>query len=60
MLEMPGIGVDGLCEETRTMYEFNGCYWHGHTFMPVRDTPTEFGGQYLGREAREQFRACSE
>jgi hypothetical protein len=24
--EITGIRVDGLCEETRTVYEFNGCY----------------------------------
>jgi hypothetical protein len=24
--ELPVIGTDGLCEETRTVYEFNGCY----------------------------------
>lgn len=22
--------VDGYCEETRTAFQFNGCYWHGH------------------------------
>ena len=21
--------VDGFCEETRTVYEFHGCFWHG-------------------------------
>jgi len=24
--ELPRICVDGLCEETRAMYDFNGCY----------------------------------
>ena len=24
-----GIAVDGYCEETNTIYEFDGCYWHG-------------------------------
>ena len=23
--------VDSLCEETNTVYEFYGCYWHGHS-----------------------------
>ena len=23
--------VDGFCEETNTVYEFYGCYWHGHS-----------------------------
>ena len=22
--------VDGFCEETNTVYQFHGCYWHGH------------------------------
>lgn len=22
--------VDGYCEKTKTIYEFMGCYWHGH------------------------------
>ena len=21
--------VDGFCEETNTIYEYHGCYWHG-------------------------------
>ena len=33
------ISVHGLCEETPTVFEFNECYWHGHTFMPFRDLP---------------------
>jgi len=24
------IPVDGFCEETKTIYQFFGCYWHGH------------------------------
>ncbi|XP_071805255.1 uncharacterized protein [Asterias amurensis] len=24
------IRVDGYCKETNTVYEFHGCYWHGH------------------------------
>jgi hypothetical protein len=37
--ELPRIHVDGLCEETRTVYEFKGCYLHGHTCQPFRDMP---------------------
>ena len=22
--------VDGFCADTNTVYQFNGCYWHGH------------------------------
>ena len=29
-VNMPGIGrVDGFCEKTNTVYEYQGCYWHG-------------------------------
>jgi G:T-mismatch repair DNA endonuclease (very short patch repair protein) len=28
--ELPDLRVEGLCEVTRTVYEFNGCHWHGH------------------------------
>jgi len=42
--DLPDIHVDGLCEEMRTVYEFNGCYWPVHTCMPFRDTATACGG----------------
>jgi hypothetical protein len=42
-----GIRVDGLCEESRTVYEFMGCYRHGHTCMPFRDVATLSGGETL-------------
>jgi hypothetical protein len=29
--ELPNFSVDGYCAETRTVYEFLGCYYHGHT-----------------------------
>jgi G:T-mismatch repair DNA endonuclease (very short patch repair protein) len=32
--------VDGYCAETRTVYEFLGCFFHGHTCQPYRDIPT--------------------
>jgi G:T-mismatch repair DNA endonuclease (very short patch repair protein) len=35
--------VDGFCAETETVYEFNGCYWHGHTCQSFRDIPTVAG-----------------
>ena len=25
-----GLPIDGFCPQTRTAYEFNGCFWHGH------------------------------
>ena len=39
-----GLPVDGFCPQTRTAYEFNGCFWHGHccdesSFRDVGDVP---------------------
>jgi G:T-mismatch repair DNA endonuclease (very short patch repair protein) len=38
--ELPHFSVDGYCAETRTVYEFLGCFFHGHTCQPFRDIPT--------------------
>jgi G:T-mismatch repair DNA endonuclease (very short patch repair protein) len=38
--ELTHFSVDGYCEETRTVYQFLGCYFHGHTRQPFRDVPT--------------------
>jgi hypothetical protein len=38
--ELPNFSVDGFCEETRTLYEFLGYYFHGHTCQPFRDVST--------------------
>jgi len=46
--KLPGILVDGLCEETRNVYEFNDGYCHGHTCMLIRDAPTACVGGQLG------------
>jgi hypothetical protein len=35
--ELPFYSVDGYCHETRTVYEFLGSHWHGHTCRPFRD-----------------------
>jgi len=37
--ELPNLSVDGFCAETRTVYEFLGCLYHGHTTLPFRDAP---------------------
>jgi len=29
--ELPHFSVDGYCPETRTIYDFFGCYFHGHS-----------------------------
>ena len=41
--ELPNYSVDGYCEETRTVYEFYGCFYHGHTCQPFRDVSTMSG-----------------
>ena len=37
--KIKGIGkVDGFCEETNPVYEFQGCFWHGCKICFKRDT----------------------
>jgi len=35
--ELPRYSVDGYCAETKTVYEFLGCFWHGCKCKPMRD-----------------------
>ena len=35
--ELPHLSVDGFCPETKTVYEFMGCYFHGHICQTFRD-----------------------
>jgi hypothetical protein len=41
--ELPNLSVDRFCAETKTVYEFKGCYWHVHACQPFRDVPTVAG-----------------
>ena len=41
--ELPPFSVDGFCEETKTVYKFCGCYWHGRTCLPFLDISTMTG-----------------
>ena len=41
--------VDSYCAETRTIYEFLGCYYHGCTCQPFRDVKTVSGETLAGR-----------
>jgi G:T-mismatch repair DNA endonuclease (very short patch repair protein) len=54
--ELPRFSVDGLCPDARTVYEFMGCYYHGHTCQPFRDVTTAVGDtlaeRYEGTMAR--------
>jgi hypothetical protein len=41
--ELPNFSVDGYCAETKTVYEFLGCFFHGCTCRPFRDFNTMSG-----------------
>lgn len=30
-----GVKVDGYCKETNQLYQYHGCYWHGHPCVTV-------------------------
>jgi len=38
--ELPRYSVDGYCAETKTVYKFLGCSWHGCKCQPMRDHKT--------------------
>jgi G:T-mismatch repair DNA endonuclease (very short patch repair protein) len=38
--ELPHFSVVGYCAETKTVYEFLCCFYHGQTCQPYRDIPT--------------------
>ena len=48
--------VDGYCHETRTVYQFLGCYFHGHTCRPFRDLSTPSGDTLSERYERTRNR----
>ena len=54
--ELPHLSVDGFCPQTRTVYEFMGCYFHGHTCQPFRDLPTMAGDTLAERYERTMAR----
>jgi G:T-mismatch repair DNA endonuclease (very short patch repair protein) len=54
--ELPHLSVDGYCEETRKVYEFLGCFWHGHTCLPFRDVKTMHGDTLAERYERTMVR----
>jgi G:T-mismatch repair DNA endonuclease (very short patch repair protein) len=53
--ELAQYSVDGYCAETRTVYEFLGCYYHGCKCQPFRDVEI-LGGDKLA-ERYEQTMA---
>jgi G:T-mismatch repair DNA endonuclease (very short patch repair protein) len=58
-VELSNFSVDGFCAETKTVYEFNGCYWHGHTCQPFRDTPTIAGDTLAERYEKTMARLAN-
>ena len=54
--ELPNFSVDGYCAETRTVYEFLGCYYHGHMCQPFRDVCTTSGETLDDRYERKMAR----
>ena len=38
--ELHRYSVDGYCAETKTVYEFLRCFWHGCKCQPMRDHKT--------------------
>jgi len=45
--EFPYYSVDAYCAETRTVYEFLGCYYHGCKCQPFREVKTLMSGETL-------------
>ena len=54
--ELPNFSVDGYCEETRRIYEFYGCFYHGHTCQPHREVSTMSGDTLANRYERKMTR----
>ena len=54
--ELPHYSVDRYCAETRTIYEFLGCYYHGCKCQPFRGVKTLASGETLA-ERYEQTKA---
>jgi hypothetical protein len=47
--ELPHYSVDAYCAETRIVYGFLGCHYHGCTFQPFRDVKTVGGDTFSER-----------
>ena len=54
--ELPHLSVDGYCPETKTIYEFNGCFHHGRTCQAFRDVTTTSGDKLAARYERTMSR----
>jgi hypothetical protein len=54
--KLSSFSVDGFCAETKIVYELNGCYWHGHSCQPFRDTPIMAGDTLAERYEKTMAR----
>jgi len=54
--ELPRYGVHGYCSETRTVIQFWGCFYHGHSCQPFRDLTTMSDDTLAERYERTMLR----
>ena len=54
--ELHRLSVACYRPETKTVYEFFGCFWHGHTCQPFRDVATLSGDTLAERYKRTMTR----
>jgi len=54
--ELQNYSVDVYCPETKIIYEFLGCFYHGHNCQPFRDVKTMGGGTLAERYERTMAR----
>ena len=38
------IPVDGFCAQTNTIYQFHGCFWHGHPCEKTKNNTNHVRG----------------
>jgi hypothetical protein len=55
--ELPNLRVDVFCPETKKVYEFLGCYFHGHTCLPFRDVTTMVDDTGTNRQCHDWHRS---
>jgi len=54
--ELPNYSVEVYCPETKIIYEFLGCFYHGHTCQPFRDVKTMAGDTLAEQYERNMAR----
>ena len=54
--ELQNYSVDVYCPETKIIYEFLGCFYHGHNCQPFRDVKTMGGDTLSERYKRTMAR----